>query len=337
MSSLIVDVCEIADVEEHTNANALEIALVKGWKCVVRKGEFQPGDKVVYFPVDTVLPVELSDRIGVTKYLSKGRIRAAKLRGFISCGLIIACEDSSWEVGRNLAEHYGATKWEPPEIHDCGDAERDHSLFYHYTDLENIRNFPDVLQVGEEVVITEKIHGTNSRCGHIQGHLMAGSHTQRRKRPENDEFAKSLYWLPVADENFAAMLEQTNSSDLVDVIAYAEIFGDGVQDLRYGMTKGKKAYRIFDFMQDGKFVGFDKLEHLCRLFDVPMAPVLYRGPWKPELLELAEGKSEIAHDQIREGIVIKPVEERWDHGVGRVIMKCLSKEYLIRKGGTERH
>lgn len=343
MSSLIVEVSEISTIEEHGNADALEIAVVKGWRCIVQKGKFKPGDKVVYFPVDTVLPVELSDRLGVTKYLSKGRLRAAKLRGIISCGLVIDCEDDSWEIGQNVVDHYGVTKWEPPEVHGAGDAERDHAMFLRYTDIENIRNFPDILQEGEEVVITEKIHGTNGRCGMIgvdvDGKkiptLMAGSHNQRRKEPE--DYSKSLYWLPLDDPDLMGMIAYYCAATLDTIIVYSEIFGDGVQDLKYGMERGEKQYRVFDMVGGDRYVDYDRLVEYCTKYEVPMVPVLYRGPWKQELLELAGGRSVIAPDQLREGIVIKPVNERWDDRVGRVILKCISDEYLVRKKGTEKH
>ena len=42
------------------------------------------------------------------------------------------------------------------------------AAFHGYTEIENIRNFPDVLQPGEEVVITEKLHGKNCRLGLIR-------------------------------------------------------------------------------------------------------------------------------------------------------------------------
>ena len=122
MSSLIVEVCEIAQVLAHPNADALEVAVVKGWECIIKKDSFRPGDRVVYFPLDTVLPLELSERLGVTKYLKPlrhdydtegkawgGRVGAARLRGQVSYGLLIACEDAAWKVGDDVKEHYGVS------------------------------------------------------------------------------------------------------------------------------------------------------------------------------------------------------------------------------------
>jgi len=57
-------------------------------------------------------------------------------------------------------------------------------------------------------------------------------------------------------------------------------------------------------------------------------PVLYEGPYiKEKMLKLSSGKSTMA-DHIREGVVIKPTEERWHDEVGRVQLKLVSNEYL---------
>lgn len=67
-------------------ADKIEVAQVLGWQCVVKKGEFKVGDKVIYVEVDSVMPEKpefefLRDR--------KFRVRTIKLRGQISQGLIL--------------------------------------------------------------------------------------------------------------------------------------------------------------------------------------------------------------------------------------------------------
>jgi len=57
---------------------------------------------------------------------------------------------------------------------------------------------------------------------------------------------------------------------------------------------------------------------------------------KTELLRLSGGKSELA-EHMREGCVIHPVRERFDERLGRVIVKMVGEDYLLRKGGTEFH
>lgn len=108
MSNLIIPVTTIEKLTPHNNADSLELAQVLGWQLVVRKGEYNVGDAIVYFPIDTVLPQELSDRFGVTNYLSKGRIRCAKLRGEPSFGLAVKPENDEWHIGKDVTEYYAA-------------------------------------------------------------------------------------------------------------------------------------------------------------------------------------------------------------------------------------
>lgn len=200
MSSLIVEVCKIDDVQTHPNADKMEIAIVKGWRTCIGKGQMKKGDLCVYIPPDAILPIALSDRWKVTNYLSQvkdgdgnvigGRVKVARLRGEPSYGFVMAVEDPSWVVGHDVVEHYGITKWEPPQDCTDGDAETPHPAFHHYYNIENLFNFPDVIKDGEEVVFTEKIHGMNARVGLIRDtkddgtpiwRFMAGSHDVRRK------------------------------------------------------------------------------------------------------------------------------------------------------------
>lgn len=201
MSTLKVEVVKIDEVKEHTNADALEIAIVKGWQTVIRKGEFNKDDLVVYFPLDSILPVKLSDEIGVTKYLSKGRVKAAKLRGEPSYGLIWPvrkAEDYIWPLpfderrygeGMDLTEGLGVTKWEPPLNLNVQNAERPDPLFDRYTDIENLRNYPNIIQPGELVVMTEKIHGCVNSKTKI---LMANGEEKYIKNISGGDFVTSF-------------------------------------------------------------------------------------------------------------------------------------------------
>jgi len=86
----------IKQIKEHTNADALEIAVVRGWNVIVQKGEFAVGDVCVYFEVDSVLPKEYRyaflHKYAYNKSLDKYRIKTAKLRGQFSQGLVMPIE-----------------------------------------------------------------------------------------------------------------------------------------------------------------------------------------------------------------------------------------------------
>lgn len=334
MSSLIVPIALIDDVRAHPNAERLEIAVIKGWQVVVGKGTYKPGDKVVYVPPDAVVPVEWSDRWDVTRYLSNGRVRCAKLRGEPSFGFAVSTahlpEDGGpWDADANVAEAFGITKYEPPFAPQAEDAAPSHALFPAYTEIENMRNFPTVLRDGEEVVFTEKIHGTNARVGIVNGEPMGGSRGVRRKRP--DDPASSLYWFPFTLLGVDALL-QSLAARHRQVVLFGETYGK-VQRLRYGLDKGV-AFRAFDLLVDGRYLDWDRFTEVCVSFDVPTVPVVYRGPFTLDRAKAAsEGHTLVSGSHYREGVVCHPVVERDDPRIGRVILKYVSDTYLL--GGKD--
>jgi RNA ligase (TIGR02306 family) len=324
MSSLLVQVAALGEVKVHPRADALDVATLDGWQVVLKRGEFKTGDKVVYFPPDTVLPVATSDRFGVTKYLhSNGRVKSTRLRGEPSFGLVVKPDDPTWEIGRDVAVHYGATKYEPPTRFSQGDDERDHPLFQKYTEIENLRSFPDVLETGESVVVTEKIHGTNCRIGIIDGVRMAGSHRNRKKE------AATTYWLPWKLEPVEALLFRRAQLHR-QAILFGEVYG--MQSLKYG-CKGKYGFAAFDLLEDGRYMNWADLRDLCTKYGVRMVPDMGVIPFRLDLIrDAASGRTLVeGADHVREGVVIRPVVERTHPRVGRVILKYVGDDYMLSK------
>jgi len=322
MSTLIVPVVEVSEIMVHPSADRLEIINILGWQVVVKKGTLNVGDKVVYFPPDTVLPQSVSDEMGVTPYLSKQRVRAVALRGEPSFGFVQIAPSGS-QVGDNLADLYGCTKYISPLRLSGGDTETDDARFLKYTDIENLRNFPQVISEGESVCVTEKIHGTNARVAYIDGERMAGSHNLRRKEGNN------VYWMPFELDWVQSLLGSLSESHK-HVILFGEIYGAKVQKgFSYDVRDGV-GFRIFDIMVDGNYLDFTEMIVLAHRHDAQLVPVLRVMPFSiEEVKSLANGKSTIG-DNIREGVVIRPVQERRDPKIGRVILKYISDSYLLK-------
>lgn len=332
MSTLLVEVTTIEELNPHSKADLLEIAKIKGWQVVVQKGAFTQGQKVLYFLPDTLLETEVSDALGVTKYLSKGRVRAIKLRGEPSFGFVVPAQETD-VLGDNLAARFNATKWEPP-VTQVEDAESEDPMFPRYLDIEALRNFPRVLVEGEEVVYTEKIHGTN--CGlcivkQPDSTLvrMARSHSLRRKQPE--DISKSRYWfawgIPEVEAFMLHMAVRHNA-----VAIYGEVYGSGVQKkFDYDTKNSRPAFRAFDVWVDGNWLPFEEFEKLMKHFNVPMVPVLERGSFSIKRAEeLAEGKSTLGEGTTREGVVVRPIVPRYDPKIGFVALKQVSTAYLLK-------
>ena len=83
MAECIVEVCRIEKVFRHPNADALELAQIKGWQCVVPLDKYRADELVTYIPIDAMIPVEHSDRWGITKYLS---VKPRRERRGTACG-----------------------------------------------------------------------------------------------------------------------------------------------------------------------------------------------------------------------------------------------------------
>lgn len=377
MSELVITPVVISDIKPHPNADRLEICRVGGWDIVSGKGNYHVGDVVVHIPPDAMVPSQWAETWAVTPYLSfkkdstLGRVRAARLRGVTSFGFLVPNESNA-EMGADLADHYGISKYEPPPppVGMCaGQMARQHPLFHTYTDIQNLRNFPDKLDYSEPVIVTEKIHGTNSRVGWVKkGETLeailpgmtsfmgeqpfdkvVGTHKTQRN-PED----AGVYSLPfqlygealnkLFNWAIEAIESGTNGTPLNSLIVFGEIYGAGVQDLHYG-AKHEKGYRIFDISINGEYMNAQALEAVCQMFNLPMVPVIFKGVVTFEdLVELAQGNTTLDDTHIREGIVVRPLclEKTWGKGEldpnpKRVIFKLISDGYLLRKGGSEYH
>ncbi len=346
MSTIKVHVTKIDEIRPHPNADKLEIAIVGGWQACVRKDAHKAGKEVVYFEPGTVLPETVADTLMIKPYLSNKTdvdgnkvlvVHRVKLRGESSFGLVIH-PPLGVALGDDVADRYGANKYIPPIKNTCGDAMENHYLFPQYTDIENMRNYPTIFKDGEEVVATEKAHGTSQRSGFVaedgQMVLMAGSKTMRRKPPEPEATTRSTYWYPMSLHSVKEFLADMYDQGHQQVIIFGEVYGSGVQDFNYGLNG--LGFAAFDIMVDGKYVDCIRFSGLCAQYKIPHVPPLYRGPFSLQTIEgLSCGPSQIGGSHGREGVVVKPVIERDDPGIGRVILKYVGDDYLFRRGNEQ--
>lgn len=360
MSQLIVEVVRINDITKHPNADTLSIATVKGWNCIFKTGDFNTGDLAIYVPIDAVLPDNLVELYKL-EYLKGGsRVRSVKLRGVLSQGLLLTIPQGyKFSEGQDVADALKITKWEPPlpsyqQVGTPGkpNQNRPNPNFKRYTDIDNVKNYQNVFKDGDMCVITEKIHGTNFRAGLIpladtaptlwgkiklwwqkfRGHtheFVVGSHNVQLVGDNPQFYDGNLYWNTARKYDLEAVLP-------MGYVLFGEIYGAGVQDLTYGMNGVDVAF--FDLMIDGQYVEFDKFMEFCKAYNLPTAPVLYRGAYSKELLDKhTNGKSVLCPSQIREGCVVRSIPECNDLHIGRKILKSVSEAYLLRKNGTESH
>lgn len=118
-----------------------------------------------------------------------------------------------------------------------------------------------------------------------------------------------------------------------NAIVYGEVIGRKVQGelFTYGFDGDKLGVRVFDVLENGKWVNNLSLHTNDRFKGLLKVPVLFVGPHNKKMIEeLAELEEtfEGGYKGIREGVVIKPVEEKIDPRLGRISLKYVSNIYL---------
>lgn len=328
-----VNVVRVGFIEKHPDADSLGITYVDGRPCIVRLGDFKTGDLAVYVPIDSVVPTNtpsfafLADRAKKDKF----RVRAMRLRGIFSMGLIIPALPEM-EEGQEVSAPLGITVYEPPEVSVSGGSfqggrtTRDPGILPVY-DIESARKYHHLLLDGEEIVLTEKIHGANARFVFHDGKLHVGSRNQFK-----DKDGGGMWWnLAVANDL------ESKLSQYPDIAIYGEAYGQ-VQDLKYGIDGHQLI--VFDVLdvKTRRWFNYDEMTAFADALGLRTVPELWRGRWfdaiRDELWKLAEGATTVnGAGHVREGWVLKPVIERVDRRLGRVIMKLHGEGYLTRKGG----
>ena len=159
----IASIEKIKSVRAHPNADRLDLVTVLGFQCVSEKGLHKEGDIILYIQPDSVLP-QGSDWAESFRKYSPGRIRAVKLRGEFSDGILVRQDLVShlitWteaDVGKEVSEILGITHYEPPQPQDLS-AKGLLPLGIPKTDEERFQNL-QYLPFGELVDVTLKVDG----------------------------------------------------------------------------------------------------------------------------------------------------------------------------------
>ena len=320
MSTHAIYIHQIKDLEIHPNADKLQILRIDGWTCCVQKDLYKPGDLIAFIPPDYVVNTNRPEFAFLKNDESNlVRVKVRKLRGIVSQGIVIPAPPNS-SAGDNVIDLLEVKRWEPLEpARTGGEAIRGPSLWCPTYDLENYQAHPCLLIDGEEVIISEKIHGSSYKVVFHDGIQYVGSRNEWKR--ENDE---TLWWVAFKQNPWLAEFCQTHPN----IVIYGEVFGR-VKNYHYNLDKNKYGIAVFDLWQQDHYLNYDEARALSP--DLQWVPTLYRGPFdRAKSLELAEGKTVLGKEQhIREGIVLSLPVERSDDKIGRVKLKIVSNAYLM--------
>jgi RNA ligase (TIGR02306 family) len=329
---------EIDEILPIEGADAIEVAVVGGWKVVVKKGEFKPGMRAVYCEIDSWIPTKLAP------YLSKGkeprefegikgeRLRTIKLRGQLSQGLLLNLDlalpfTNSFQIGDDVSEVLGIVKWEKPmNAQLAGVCKGNFPSLIPKTDQERVQNLKSEIRAAFEsgllFEVTEKMEGSSMTCYLIDGEFGVCSRNMDLKRDENNSF-----WKVAVEDNIENKMREYGV--ISDWAIQGELIGPGIQGNIYKLSKPE--FRVFDVynIQAGDYLKPVYRRDLISRMGLNHVPVITVGKdlgtgTMDELLEWAEGESVLAKTE-REGIVFKQEN-------GGMTFKAISNKYLLKGG-----
>ena len=166
MERKLASVQTVTEVNPIPGADKIEVASVLGYKVVVQKGKVKPGDTVVYIEVDAVVPdIPVFDFLRKYKF----RVKANRLRGQISSGLVMTLEecglDLDYNIGDDLTSDLHITRYiEPVPLHLDGKVIGIRPPFVPKTDEFRLQSYPNLLEElgNQPAYISIKIDGTSS-------------------------------------------------------------------------------------------------------------------------------------------------------------------------------
>lgn len=232
-------------------------------------------------------------------------------------------------------------------------------------DIDSLRRYSEVFQAGEPVYITEKIHGANARYtaedrglfsysfGRYHSSIRFGSRVLSWGRTglklrKLDDFARymrvgsrnqwkrpdpnDIWWRALTPEMAKFCKNHPGK------VLYGEVYGD-VQDLDYGVPVGEVRFVAFDVLDENReWLPVGAFAGLMQRYSIPIVPAIaINMPFDLDtVLSYAEGVSPLAGwngvmNQVREGVVVKPMQERKHPMVGRVVLKAVGTGYYERK------
>lgn len=156
----------IKNVIHHPNADKLDIVRVLGYDAIVGRDQYKAGELVIFVQPDSILPSDKAWAQDLLRYTSRGRIRAVRLRGEWSMGLVLPLTtgtDDCWEgdVGDDVTQDLGITKYEPALPKNTA-AHGGLPFLIPKTDENRWQNLRDLDNIfGQSVDIFQKVDGSS--------------------------------------------------------------------------------------------------------------------------------------------------------------------------------
>lgn len=338
MERKLASIQTVDAVNQIEGADLIEVATVKGWKLVIKKGEFAPGDKAIYCEIDSFLPIrDEFEFLRKSSYKKMGdlegfRLKTVKLRGQISQGLLLPIsilkdkiypdQFKALQVGDDVSEALGVFKYEPPIPAELsGVMKGSFPVFLQKTDEERVQNLTDVYDNFRKstFTVTEKLDGSSATFYFNNGVFGVCSRNIELLENEGNSFWKLARVL---------QLEEKMKELEKNICLQGELIGEGIQGNPYKL-KGQqvKFFTGFD-IDEQRRLNYNEFNEIVEAFNIESVPVISDNFELPEsideLLIYSEGKSKLNDQAEREGIVLRNSSQT-------ISFKVISNKFLLKE------
>lgn len=362
MSDWNCQAVKIEKIIKHPDADNLSVATVMSdYPVVMKTGQYEVGQLVGYLAIDTVVPdteqfyflcpraYEKYEENGEIKQRSLGPkyplgsvpekyrvLKAKRIRGFYSQGMLVDCP-SGMKEGDSLVDLLFLKKNIEDEEENISvkktrgiNAEKSPVGWSipHY-DIDGVRKYLVCLLPDEEIVLTEKVHGSNAAFCHDGTRLWVKSRNFYKKMDPDD-----MWWDVAMRYDLENKLKPYPGK-----VFFGEVFGQ-VKGFRYDtVVQGGQLLtqvRFFDVWDTKtlRYLDYDPFVAMIKEAGLDIMPELYRGGWKgkEEMYPYAEGMTTLGGKHVREGWVLRTVKERYEPRLdSRMHVKLVGEGYNLQK------
>ena len=337
---------KLASVQKITNLTKIgekfneEFATVLGWKVLVHINDFNIGEKIIFFEIDSILP---SGKKWTNKIKPKNlRIKARKSYNEICQGFIMKL---------NILKKVDNFQKLNLKIEDLEEG-------YDLTEILEVKKFDENSEEGqkelEKKFPTELIEKSDEiRCqsnlNYIE--LFAGKEFYSSLKYDG---SSSTYLIDPKTKKFK-VCSRNMGLDLNDKNIYNEIAKkydiqnkllkyDGtyaIQGEVYGPKVNKNPLKVPELkiavftikdIKNNNYLDFDEMVKLCKEMDLPMVEVIEEGVFNYKTIDELVVKSKGNYpgtDGPREGLVYR-VKKDWNKDGKRLSFKVINDDYLIK-------
>lgn len=350
----------ISDIVPIEGKDRIVLAMVDGWSVIVKKGEFDIGDKCVYVEIDSVLPEKPE-----FEFLRKNnfRIKTMKMSGCISQGICFPLNilpqkiNGTYEVEEDVTDIIGIKQYEKTMDVEPKDEDKNRKKkkyprflmrmawfrklvlpkkqskglpsFVSKTDETRIQNMPFILKDKREWIATEKVDGQSGTFCLVR---------HKSKLPFcKDKFEyivcsrnnrlcskdNSSYWR-VSDKYKIENALRNIIGDKEWIVLQGECIAPKVQGNKYKVSDAD--FYAFNLIYPTGRLGSVEAKEICGRNGIKFVPIVATDYILPdtvnEVLEYAHGKSQIG-DTLREGLVFRSED-------GKQSFKAVDPKFLLK-------